>query len=104
MYPVARMTGILEEIKPPSNPDYFMVIFNFAQEVFGKIFTVEEQPNPKSTRILCSAKNQQDLLNLVPGKKYDLTVSLRVNHGSEKDGKVYQPTVGYNIIGAKALG
>ena len=103
MYPVAFMECVFKEIKPCSNPEYFLAIFNFNQEAFGRVFPVAEQPQPRNTSILCNSKEKSSLLNLVPGKKYGITVSLRVNKGGEKDGKVYSPSVGYNIINAKEI-
>lgn len=43
---IAILEGTFVESKVCRNQDYFQAVFNFPEEVYGKIFTVEEMPNP----------------------------------------------------------
>ncbi len=95
---IAILEGTFVESKVCRNQDYFQAVFNFPEEVYGKVFTVEEMPKPKRTNILCETKKQPDLLNLNPGQKYKLVCSVGVRQPNERDGKKYPASVSINIL------
>lgn len=98
---VAHLEGSFVGIEPCNNSDYFQAIFNFPEEVYGKIFKVEEMPRPKQTRILCDSDKDKNLLNLERGKKYRLLCSLGVRQPNERNGKRYPASLGLNILNAQ---
>lgn len=101
---VAFLEGILVETRECNNKDYFQAIFNFPEEVYGKVFALEEMPRPKKTNILCESKRDNYIKNLDWGKKYKLQVSIGVRQPNERDGKKYPAAINLNILKVVANG
>ena len=97
---VANLEGVFSGIQQCKNSDYFQAVFNFPEEVYGKIFDIADMPNPKRTKILCESNRQQDLLSLQTGKRYKLLCSLKVRPGNNG----YPASLGINILNVKPCG
>ncbi|MGK7893259.1 MAG: hypothetical protein AB4372_06420 [Xenococcus sp. (in: cyanobacteria)] len=101
--PIVEADALVKDIKACNNSDYFMIYLNLPQEVFGKVFSIEEQPNPVSTTILCESERDKHLYNLKKGSKYRFIFALDIQKGNSKDGKSYPDSIGFNVLGAKLL-
>ena len=95
---VGMFEGIFVESRLCKNQDYFQAVFQFPEEVFGNVFSVDQMDRPKRTNILCETKKQPDILNLSPGQKYKLLCSVGVSKANERNGKSYPASVNLNII------
>ena len=95
---VGMFEGVFVESRVCRNQDYFQAVFNFPEEVFGNVISIEQMDRPRRTNILCETKRQGELLKLNPGQKYKLLCSVAVNQSNERNGKVYPASVNLNII------
>ena len=95
---VCNLSGKLLSTKATSNPQYFLTKWLFPQEAYGKVFKIEEMPNPQPTTILCNQTNG-DLLKLQPGQQCHLTASVSIKKAN--DG--YPAQVQFQIIDCKPV-
>lgn len=95
---VGIFEGVFVESRLCRNEDYFQAIFNFPDEVYGNVFTVEQMQRPKRTNILCETKRQGEILSLTPGQKYKLLCSVTCSQPNERNGKSYPASTNLNII------
>lgn len=95
---VCHLEGKFLEHRQCSNSDYCLATFAFPEEVYGKVFSVEDMPRPKKTTILFNTQEQAHLFELKPNQKYKLQVSLTINPPNSKDGKEYPAQLNINII------
>ena len=73
---VGMFEGVFVESRVCKNQDYFQAVFNFPEEVFGSVITIDQMDRPRRTNILCETKRQGELLKLNPAFLTNFTTAV----------------------------